>query len=340
MGDPAGVGPETIVGAWADPAMHRRCRAVVVGWPATLRQAAALLDSPVKIVRVSQPEAARSDVATIPCLPIGDDVAADVSPAVVDARAGRAAHDAVKLAAELALAGRVDAMTTAPLNKMALRKAGVNHPGHTELLAELCSASEVAMMLYLARGGAIGGRAGLGIVHVTLHVALRDVFDQLTPEAIVAKVRLVDSTMRAMIGPSAQSDPPRIGICALNPHAGEEGLFGREEIETIGPAVEAAREAGLLATGPYPADTLISQAVRGHYDAVVAMYHDQGHIALKLLDMHRAVNITLGLPIVRTSVAHGTAFDLAWQGRAESSGMVEALRVAASLARVKASYEL
>ena len=183
------------------------------------------------------------------------------------------------------------------------------------------------MMLYLAHNEEIVAPAGLGVVHVTLHMGLRDVFSQLTPEAIIAKATLIDGIMRRL-----KKSAPRIGICALNPHAGEEGLFGDEERTIIAPAVRQGQQQGLDLSGPWPADTLMVAARAGQFDAVVAMYHDQGHIALKLLGMHRAVNITLGLPIIRTSVAHGTAFDLAWQGRAEISSLIEAVRVAGQLA--------
>jgi 4-hydroxythreonine-4-phosphate dehydrogenase len=167
----------------------------------------------------------------------------------------------------------------------------------------------------------------LGVVHVTLHQALRSVFADLTPEAIAVKCRLADGAMRRL-GVSV----PRLAVCALNPHGGEDGLFGDEERTIIAPAVEAARRAGLDVWGPYPADTLMVRARDGEFDAVVAMYHDQGHIALKLMGMHDAVNITLGLPIVRTSVAHGTAFDRAWQGTVRSDGMIAAIATAAKLA--------
>jgi len=170
---------------------------------------------------------------------------------------------------------------------------------------------------------------GLGVVHVTLHTALRDVAGQITTEAVRQKIDLAQTAIERL---SDIASPARIGVCALNPHAGEEGLFGDEEQTTIRPAVEQAIADGVNVTGPLSADTLMVAAHQGEYDVVVAMYHDQGHIALKLLGMHRAVNVTLGLPIIRTSVAHGTAFDLAWQGRAEASGMVEAIRVASRLA--------
>lgn len=374
MGDPSGVGPETVVGAWGDPRIHEWCRAVVIGHPAFLRRAAELLGRQCEIVSVAEVSEARSAPDCIPCLPYGSEDALDAPPAAIDARSGQAAFDAVVRATELALAGEIDGMVTAPLHKAALWQAGHHYPGHTELLAELCGVRDFAMMLYLGPDETIRSPAGLGVVHVTLHMALKDVFANLSVEAIVAKARLADRVMRAMmamrieaIGNSSPSHPfdkltkgrpspvkgecetpslrddrerlldtdnsPRIGVCALNPHAGEEGLFGDEERTIIRPAVDRARAAGLDARGPLPTDTLMVRARDGEFDAVVAMYHDQGHIALKLLGMHRAVNITLGLPIVRTSVAHGTAFDLAWRGRAETSSMVEAIRVAAGLAR-------
>jgi 4-hydroxythreonine-4-phosphate dehydrogenase len=238
----------------------------------------------------------------------------------------------------LALAGRIDGLVTAPLHKGALWQTGHHYPGHTELLAERCGVQDFAMMLYLGPDDVIRSPGGLGVAHVTLHTSLRKALDEINTEAIIAKIRLADRVMRDIraiydSGATAGlSSNARVGVCALNPHAGEQGLFGDEEQTLIRPAVERARAAGISVRGPIAADTLMVRARDGEFDAVVAMYHDQGHIALKLLGMHRAVNITLGLPIVRTSVAHGTAFDLAWQGRAETSSMVEAIRVAAALA--------
>ena len=332
LGDVAGVGPESIVGAWAEPSMHERCQAVVLGHPEVVRRAAELLVSvgrltgPPEVVVVDAPEDARSSPEVIPCLPSGAGDVLAVPPGAVDKRTGQAAYECVVRATELALAGRVEGIVTAPLSKAALHMAGLPYPGHTELLAELCGVSDFAMMLYLPPGEVVRGPAGLGVVHVTLHTALRNVFEQLTPEAILSKCRLADDVMRRL-GVAT----PRVGVCALNPHGGEQGLFGDEEQTVIAPAVERGRSEGLNLTGPLPVDTLMGRARDGEFDAVVAMYHDQGHIALKLLGMHRAVNVTLGLPIVRTSVAHGTAVDLAWQGRAESDGMLAAMRVAAEL---------
>ena len=333
MGDPAGIGPETIVGAWADEMLHQQCRAVVVGHPTILRRAVSLLGSPAEVAEVGSPDELRSNSTTIPCIAAGSDDITGIEPGKIDAQAGQAAYEAVVTAAELARRGHVDAITTAPINKAALRRAGHRYPGHTELLAELCGVDNFAMMLYLGPGGLVRGPRGLGVVHATLHTALRDVPDQLTVEGIVAKAHLADAALRAGPGAAVHCGAPRIGVCALNPHAGEEALFGDEERRIIEPAVRRGLAEGLTLTGPLPADTLMARAAGGEFDAVVAMYHDQGHIALKLLGLHRTVNVTLGLPIIRTSVAHGTAFDLAWQGRAETGGMREAIRLASILAR-------
>ncbi|MBI2825708.1 MAG: 4-hydroxythreonine-4-phosphate dehydrogenase PdxA [Planctomycetia bacterium] len=328
LGDPAGIGPEVILGAWQHPQVHQWCRPFVVGHPEILRRAATLLGHNVKVHEIATPEEAAPTLGVVPCLTACRDDAVDVPPARIDARGGQTAYDALVAAARLALDGRVDAITTAPLHKAALWQAGHHYPGHTELLAELCGVDDFAMMLYLGPNEQVRGAAGLGVVHVTLHVALRDALAALTTEGVLAKIRLADTAMRRLVDRA-----PRIGVCALNPHGGESGLFGREESTTIEPAVQAARAAGLDASGPYPADALMARARDGAFDAVVAMYHDQGHIALKLLGMHRAVNVTLGLPIIRTSVAHGTAFDIAWQGRARPTSMIEAIRVASELAR-------
>ena len=328
LGDPAGIGPEIVVRAWSDPAVHEFCRPLVVGHPEIVRRAARLLGCRARVVEVDHPREATSSSERIACLPSGSDDALQVAPGVLDARGGQAAYDALVMAARLALAGDIDGLTTAPLNKAALAQAGHHYPGHTELLAALCGVDDVAMMLYLGPGTEVRGSAGLAIVHVTLHMALAKVFAALSQEAILRKARLVAGVMAELKG-----SRPRVGVCALNPHAGEAGLFGTEEITLIRPAVERGLAEGLDLSGPLPADTLIRRARDGEFDAVVAMYHDQGHIAMKLLAMHRAVNVTLGLPIVRTSVAHGTAYDLAWQGRAEAAGMVEALRVASRLAQ-------
>jgi 4-hydroxythreonine-4-phosphate dehydrogenase len=328
MGDPAGIGPEILVGAWARPEVHQWCRPIAVGHPEILRRAARLWDTGADVVPVASPDQVQPSPRIIPCMVCGPDGALEVAPGTIDARSGQAAYDAVVTAARLALADQVDAITTAPLHKEALHRAGHRYPGHTELLAELCGVQEFAMMLYLGPDEHVRAADGLAVVHVTLHTALSNVIGELSTEQVLSKARLVDRFMTEM----KRGVRPRIGVCALNPHGGEGGLFGDEERRIIRPAVEQGLAEGMQLEGPLPTDTLMVRARDGEFDAVVAMYHDQGHIAMKLLGMHRAVNVTLGLPIVRTSVAHGTAFDLAWQGRAEIGSMIEALRVAGRLA--------
>jgi 4-hydroxythreonine-4-phosphate dehydrogenase len=330
MGDVAGIGPEVIARAWSDPMLHKLCSPLVIGHPDVMRKAVELVGSRATVHLVGRPEGAVPSPELVPCLDPGYTIRThsllDVPAGQVDARAGRAAYEFLLAAIDLALAGRIDAITTLPLNKEALRLAGVEHPGHTEVLAERCGITDHAMMLYLAGDDPNVG-SGLGVVHVTLHVALRKVFELLTEEAVLSKICLADRSVR----PLTDGRRPRIAVSSLNPHAGEHGLFGDEEIRIICPAVEKASARGIHAEGPFPNDTLYHHALCGAYDAVVAMYHDQGHIALKTAGFRRAVNVTLGLPIVRTSVAHGTAFDIAWQGVADPSSMIEAVRVAARL---------
>jgi len=305
-----------------------------VGRPEILRRAVALWRTGAEVVPVNAPDDAKPSPSRIPCLVAGPREAADAPPSQIDPRAGQAAFDAVVAAARLAIAGRVDAITTAPLHKEALQKAGHRYPGHTELLAELCGVKDFAMMLYLAPDETLRSPAGLAVVHVTLHTSMRRALVELSEDGVLAKARLADRFMSRLKG-----SRPRIAVCALNPHAGEGGLFGDEEQRIIAPAVARGRAEGLDLQGPLPVDTLMVRARDGEFDAVVAMYHDQGHIALKLLGMHRAVNVTLGLPIIRTSVAHGTAFDIAWQARAKVSSMVEAIRVASRLAEAERGGE-
>lgn len=351
IGDPAGVGPEIIVGTWGETIVHEWCRPVVIGQPEIIRRAVDLWQTGLSVVEVASPQEAEPTPDVIPCIACGSPDVLGVQPGTLDARAGQAAYDAVLMATRLALAGEVDAIVTAPLQKEALHRAGHHYPGHTELLAELCGVDDFAMMLYLGPDDEVLSPSGLAVVHVTLHTALKNVFGQLTQDAVLAKARLAHHFMERLMQPSvdreqamrevycydtlapSSEDPrPRIGICSLNPHGGEGGLFGDEEITIIRPAVERGLAEGLRLEGPLPTDTLMVRAREGQFDALVAMYHDQGHIALKLLGMHRAVNVTLGLPIIRTSVAHGTAFDIAWRRQAETGSMIEAIRVASRLA--------
>lgn len=337
FGDVAGIGPEVIARAVAGTELYEWCRPLVTGHPAVLERALRLVGSRQLVREVDGPAAAFADDSeTAPGEPASRPVACwnpssadteSVSPGAVDARAGLAAAEWLTAAARAALAGEIDAVTTAPLNKMALREAGIRHPGHTEILAETCGTDRFAMMLYLPSGEVVRSPRGLGVAHVTLHTSIASVPGLLNCGAIEEKIALVHGFLEGVGCPQ-----PRVAVCALNPHAGEEGLFGDEEARLIAPAVAAAQSSGIRVEGPFPADTLLGRAVGGEYDGVVAMYHDQGHIALKLIGFNRAVNVTLGLPIVRTSPSHGTAFDIAWQGQADHAGLLEAVRVAAALA--------
>jgi 4-hydroxythreonine-4-phosphate dehydrogenase len=322
MGDVAGIGPEVIARSW--PALVAFCRPVVVGDPAWLRRAFRLVRSPAEVRPVREPTEAEPSAGLVPCLQATSVDLSKVEPAKVSAAAGRAAYDWLCRAIDLTLAGAADGIVTAPLHKEGLHLAGVPHPGHTEILAERTGTRQFAMMLY-ATGLLIP--YGLGVIHVTLHMALRDVFRNLSTEAVLEKTRLLDGLLARLL-----ERRPRLGVAALNPHAGDGGLFGDEEARLIRPAVEAARAGGIDASGPWPTDTLFLRARQGEFDGVVAMYHDQGHIALKLLGGLHAVNISVGLPLVRTSVAHGTAYDIAWRGVADGESMIQAARVAARLA--------
>jgi 4-phospho-D-threonate 3-dehydrogenase / 4-phospho-D-erythronate 3-dehydrogenase len=324
VGDVAGVGPEIVVRALADEGVRSRIRPVVFGPVEVLERAALLVGAPIRFHRVSDVSVTPDDA--VACID-GGIASASIRPGTVDPRAGEIAYRALRSAIDAAQAGGIDGIVTAPLNKLALHQAGHDVPGHTEILAEACGVREVAMMLYLPPGPTVAAPHGLGVAHVTLHTSVASVPGLLTEERISATIRLVDGFMRR-IG----CDAPRIGVCALNPHAGEGGLFGNEEQTMIGPAVARARGVDAIdARGPFPADTLLARAISGEYDGVVAMYHDQGHVAIKLIAFHSAVNVTLGLPIVRTSPTQGTAFDIAWRGVANPGGMISAIGVAERL---------
>ncbi|WP_235876969.1 4-hydroxythreonine-4-phosphate dehydrogenase PdxA [Saccharopolyspora terrae] len=318
MGDAAGVGPEVIVRALADPELRGLARPVVIGDAARLTRAAEICGIDVRVKPISGPAEATEDPDTIEVLDLGG-IPADLPFGELSAVAGEGAYRYVAEAAELAMAGQVQAICTAPLNKAALHSAGHRYPGHTELLAELCGVPEVSMML---------STGTVRVIHVTTHIGLVDAIERIEPGLVERTVRrghrtLVDSGVAA----------PRIAVCGINPHAGENGLFGHGEEEAkIEPALDVCRADGIDAQGPLPADTVFFRAGRGDFDLVVAMYHDQGHGPVKILGLEAGVNITVGLPVIRTSVDHGTAFDIAGTGTAEAGSMVEALRQAAALA--------
>ncbi len=331
MGDPAGIGPEIIAASWSDPATHLLVRRFVIGDVNVMQAAIDLFHLPTIVRRINHLSEVSDNPQILSVWPIQTDAAA-APRGQVSSTAGAAAAEALRIATRMALAREIDAIVTAPLNKASLNAAGIDLPGHTELLAEQCGVQNVAMMLHVPHGPTVVGEVGISVVHVTLHTALRRVFAELTSQAIIDKCQLATQFTQAMLAAREIKRFPRIGVAALNPHGGENGLFGDEEIQIIQPAVLQARKMGLPVCGPLPCDTLMHHAAAGEFDTVVAMYHDQGHIALKLLGLQRAVNITLGLPIIRTSVAHGTAFDIAWKGLAKHESLLEAIRTAAYLA--------
>ncbi|MCG5217946.1 4-hydroxythreonine-4-phosphate dehydrogenase PdxA [Streptosporangium sp. KLBMP 9127] len=323
MGDGAGIGPEVIVAALLDEQVTACCRPIVIGDAARLEQAAGILGLRPEITPVATAGDASFTPGRINVIDLGL-LPRDLPWGKVSAVAGDAAYQYVEAACELAVAGEVQAICTAPLNKEALHAGGHVYPGHTELLAELTGTEEVSMLLAAPR---------LKVIHVTTHLGLLDAVDRIDPPLVERTIRRGHEAMVRSGVPK-----PRIGVCGINPHAGENGLFGRgEEATKIAPGIEAVRADGIDARGPLPADTLFFLAGRNDYDLVVAMYHDQGHGPVKVLGIEAGVNITVGLPVIRTSVDHGTAFDIAGSGRADAASMVQALRQAAEMAPVPAS---
>jgi len=332
MGDPAGVGPEITAKALTREEVWDCCRPLVVGDAGVLKNAIALVAAPLAPHPIANVAEARFDPAAPDVLDLRNVDLAKLQPGQVSATAGRASVDYVKRAVELALEGQVGGIATGPINKAALRAAGIPYIGHTELLAALTGEERVRRC---GPPTTMLATPGLRVVHVTRHVPLREVAAHITRERVLETIRLTDAGLRKLAPSNSEGtviSHPKLAVAALNPHGGDEGLLGNEEIKVIGPAVEAARAEGIEAHGPIPADSVFFRAIRGEFDAVVAMYHDQGHIPIKTHDFERSVTVTLGLPIVRTSVDHGTAFDIAWQGLANAESMVEAIRLAARLA--------
>lgn len=329
MGDPAGIGPEVIAKAVAQGTVGRIARPMCVGSVSVMERTVRRLDLPLKIVPVAGHDRLGSDVAG-DVLPVLDPLTRPLGRfrmGMASEATGRASVECIERAVRLALDGCVEGIVTAPINKEGMHLAGYRYPGHTELLAELTGAKEVGMMI-------LGGP--LKIMFTTTHAALRDVPGLLNPQRVGQAIRLAARAMREYFDVPS----PSIGVAALNPHAGEGGLFGTEERTAIQPAVQRAKASGIRASDPQPADTLFGKAARGDYDAIVAMYHDQGLIPLKLVAFGKCVNLTVGLPIIRTSVDHGTAYDIAGKGRADSGSLIEAVKLAARLARAKRAAAL
>lgn len=318
MGDAAGIGPEIIMKALASPGVRALCRPLVVGDAARLRAAGKIIGSRLQVVGLDDPRQASYGHGDVECIDL-DLIPRELPFGKVSPVAGEAAYRCIERAVRIVASGDAQAICTAPLSKEALHAAGHRYPGHTELLAALTGTPEVSMMLVAPR---------LRVIHVTTHIGLLDAIERIDAPLVERVIGRAHATLtRAGIA------HPRIGVCGINPHAGENGLFGRgEEAIKIEPAVSSTRARGWDVRGPLPADTLFFLAARGDYDIVVAMYHDQGHGPIKVLGLEAGVNITVGLPMVRTSVDHGTAFDIAGQGIADERSLVEALRQAAELA--------
>ena len=321
MGDPGGIGPEIMVKALSDPEVWRICRPLVIGHPAFLEKELHCGREGLSVSSIDAPEDGMFQPERIEVWNPVDLDLEKIQRGQVCPEGGKAAAEWVKAAVDLALEDRIDGIVTAPLNKEAMNRAGYHYAGHTELLGERTGAKNYRMML---------ASEWLKVVHATTHVALRQVPERLTVERVFDTIALTQEALVDLGFPH-----PRLGVAGLNPHAGESGLFGDEDAVVIRPAVDQAREQGWEVQGPLPGDTLFLRAWQGEFDAVVAMYHDQGHIPAKLVAFAEAVNVTLGLPIVRTSVDHGTAFDLVGKGVADHKNMVQAIRMGARLAAAR-----
>jgi len=321
MGDPAGIGPEIVVRALADPESYHICRPLLVGDGSVMKATLEGMGMSLRLNAIAEVSEAKFKPGQIDLYDLKNVDMQRLNKAQVSAMAGRAAYEYIIRGTDMAMSRKVDAIVTCPIHKDALNQAGYHYPGHTEVLAERTGSSDYAMML-------VAG--GLRVVLVTIHVALEKAIEQINEERILRSIRLAHEA-GLMMG----INNPRIAIPGLNPHAGEGGMFGQQEIEIIEPAIKRAREMGYNAQGPFPPDTLFYRAVNGQFDFVTPMYHDQGLIPIKLIGFGSGVNVTLGLPIIRTSVDHGTAFGKAWQFRANAGSLIEAIRLAAQMARTK-----
>ncbi|MGE3978968.1 MAG: 4-hydroxythreonine-4-phosphate dehydrogenase PdxA [Nitrospira sp.] len=320
MGDPAGIGPEVIAKALSGARLHNVCRPIVIGSFPVMERTIKALKLKLNVFRVDGHETAAPRRGTVAVLDPLETPLRTFKPGVAAVETGAASVAFIKKAVELAQIGCIEGMVTAPINKEAINMAGCRYPGHTELLADLTHANESGMMI-------VGGP--LRIMFVTTHVAIKDLSSLLTQAKIEKAIRLAQSALTTLFGIKR----PRIGVAALNPHAGEHGLFGDEETRMILPAARAMQKEGILASDPLPADTLFGKAAKESFDGVVALYHDQGLIPLKLVAFGTCVNLTVGLPIIRTSVDHGTAFDIVGKGVADPGSLIEAVKLAAKIAQ-------
>lgn len=322
MGDPAGIGPEVIAKALSDPQLQKVCRAIVIGSLPVMVRTIQSLGLRLAVRPVQGHEGALFQRGTLAVLDPLTTPLGRFRSGLAAVETGAASVGFIRKAVDLARLGCIDAIVTAPINKEAINMAGCRYPGHTELLADLTHAKESGMMI-------VGGP--LRIMFVTTHVAIRDLPSQLTRARIEKAIRLAHRALTTLFGIKR----PKIGVAALNPHAGEHGLFGDEESRIVLPATRAAQRKGILASEPLPADTLFGKAAIGQYDGIVALYHDQGLIPLKLVAFGTCVNLTVGLPIIRTSVDHGTAFDIVGKGVADPGSLIEAMKLAAHIVQLR-----
>jgi len=330
MGDPAGIGPDIAAKTLAEPEAYRQCRPLIVGDACVMEDAVRICKLDLAINAIHDPAAGRYERGTLDVLDLGAITPKEHRYKQVTAKQGDAAYRYVAKAIELAMAGRVDATVTGPINKESLNLAGHHYSGHTEIYGALTGTKNYAMML---------ADGDFRVVHVSTHVSLREACDRVKTPRVLRVIELADAALKQL-----GIESPRIGVAGLNPHCGEARLFGTEDDDEIRPAVEKAKAKGMTVDGPLPADTIFSKMAGGMFDIVVVMYHDQGHIPTKLIGFKydektdtwgqmAGINITLGLPIIRVSVDHGTAFDRAGEGRANPQSLIEAVRYATRFAK-------
>jgi len=320
MGDPAGIGPEVVLKALTDDRLHEICRPVVIGDVGLLKEVTASLSIAINFCLFGN-EWSEASGGSVEVIDLDNAHRDSIAFGVESEMTGRASAEYITRAVETWKAGEIDAISTAPISKNALKLAGYSFPGHTEFLAHMTDTKEFAMSFFADK---------LRVVLVSTHVSLRNAIELVTTESLVDLIRFSDKTLPSLIGKR-----PKIAVAGINPHASEGGMFGNEEAEQISPALEICRNEGIDVSGPFSPDTIFLRGFRGEFDLVVACYHDQATIAVKSLSFGSSVNVTLGLPLIRTSVDHGTAFDIAGKGIADESSMKAAIKLAADLVNIK-----
>ncbi len=325
MGDAAGIGPEVVVKALLSEEIYSNCRPLVVGAGVAMEDAIKLVKKSIKLHPVKTAAETKGQFGVIDILDMHNLERGEIIMGKICKACGRASMEFITQSAKMALAGEVKAIVTSPINKEATKLAGYGDVGHLEYLAHYTSTKEYATMLMTGR---------LCVVHLTTHHSLREACDLVTKERVLARLKLTHSSFQGW-----GIEHPRIGVAALNPHASEEGLFGNEEMKEIEPAVKTAQALSIDARGPFPADSIFNRAINGEFDVVLAMYHDQGHIPVKVHGLEMSVSVALGLPMVRTSVDHGTAFDIAGKGIADATSLQEAIKMAVRLSEKKRLFD-